>query len=117
MTTDGVLQKASKSAGLIALGIWIVTGIVGFWLIPTTLDLVMRIAAAFWAEYGFYGKDYWAAVAIRQLSILPLGTLYVALLVGSGEYYYRNYGKPESWKVCARIIAVEIALIVLTAII
>lgn len=117
MTTDGLLQKANKTAGLIALGIWIVTGVVGFWLIPTTLDLVTRIYAAFWAEYGFYGGDYWTGIVLRQFLALPLGALYTVMLVGSGEYYYRNYGKPNAWKVASRIITVEISLIVLTAII
>ena len=116
-TTDGILQKANKNAGLITLGIWIMTGGIGFWLIPTLLDLTLRIYAAFWADYGFYGRDYWAAIAIRQFLVLPLGALYTVMLIGSGEYYYRNYGKPGAWKVATRIIAVEIALIVLTSII
>ena len=115
MKTDAILANRSKHALPIAIALWIITSGVGFWLMPEILNLALRVYAAFWAEYGFYGRDYWGGVFIRQILLMPIGALYLITVVGCSEYYARNYGQPGSWKVFARVIAVEVTLIVLTA--
>jgi len=114
---DSQRQQKSKLAliaWLIAFAIWAVIAVVGFWAIPATLDMAVRIYAAFWGDYAFYGEGYWNAVALRQFLVLPLALLYIVAVIGSAEYYYRNLGEPGSWKFFSRIIAVEASIVVLS---
>jgi hypothetical protein len=99
---------------LLAVGLWIVTSVLSFLLITGVLDLITRIYAAFWGGSRFYGDAYWGIVTLRQLLSLPLALLSIGVIIGSGEYHVRHFNEPSSWALFARILAVEVALLMLT---
>ena len=106
------LQSSARS-GVIAFALWACTAVLGFVAIPTVLDMVLRVYAAFWGDYGFYGSDYRGALVLRNLLVFPLAFLWLAIAVGGGEYHYKHFGQPRSWRLFARTIAVEISIFAL----
>lgn len=114
---DDIQPRKRTIAAIVTALAWILGSAAAVILIPSLLDMILRIYAAFWGEYGFYGQDYWGAVFIRQILVMLFSALCLALIVGSAEYYSRNYGHPKAWTMMARILAVEAALVTLTAII
>ncbi len=111
------LQPRNSIAAIVTGVVWALSSAGAVALALSVLDMVLRIYAAFWGEYNTYGPDYWGAVFIRQILILAFGAICLALIVGSAEYYSRNYGTPKAWKMMTRVVAVEVALAVLTMII
>ncbi|MBN2002647.1 MAG: hypothetical protein JXA21_04760 [Anaerolineae bacterium] len=109
-------RKNTVAGIVIALG-WILGSVSAVMLVLPVLDMILRIYAAFWGEYNTYGPDYWGAIFIRQILIMAFGALCLALIVGSAEYYSRNYSHPKVWAMMTRILAVEAALATLTIII
>ena len=108
-------SKQRLLQAVIAITLWIIISGFGFWLIPQLLDSSMMIFASFFSGTNpLYGRDYWSGTFLRSLIAVILGASLLAVVIGSAEYYFTNLGKPGSWTVFARIIAVEISLIVLT---
>jgi hypothetical protein len=98
-----------------AAALWALTSALAFVLIPTLLDIVLKVYAAFWGSYGFYGEVYQVGIAIRQILVLPLGLLAVGVVIGGAEYHYRHFGEVRSWKLFAETLAVESAFFLLSA--
>ncbi len=98
---------------ILAIILWAGTAVGGFLLIPTILDLVVRTYARFWGDFNLYGPDYWGAVALRNLLILPLACLYLAMVIGGAEYHSRHFNETGSWRLFTRTIAVEVSLFIL----
>jgi hypothetical protein len=98
-----------------ALALWSLTSALAFVLIPTILDIALKIYAAFWGSYGFYGEVYQVGIAIRQFLVLPLGLIAVGVVIGGAEYHYRHVGEIASWKLFSETLAVEAALFLLSA--
>ncbi len=98
-----------------ALALWALTSVLAFVLIPTILDIVLKLYAAFWGSYGFYGEVYQTGIAIRQFLVLPLGLVAVGVVIGGAEYHYRHVGEIASWKLFSETLAVEAALFLLSA--
>ncbi len=112
-----LIRKQQLRLAPLAITIWIIISAVGFWLIPQLLDSSMLVFASFFGGTSYlYGRDYWGGTFLRSVIAVILGVLLLAVMIGSAEYYFRNLGKPGSWTAFARIIAVEISLIVLTVI-
>ncbi len=59
---------------LVAL-LWALSAVLSVVMIPTTLDAVTRIFAAFWGDGGVFGRDYWNIVMIRQLLTAVMAVL------------------------------------------
>ncbi len=107
--------KPDRMVTVGALTLWALTSVLAFVLIPAVLEIVLKIYAAFWGSYGFYGEVYRTGVALRQLLVLPLGLLAVGVIIGGGEYHYRHVGDGRSWKLFSETLAVELAIILLAA--
>ncbi len=117
-----MMQKLStrfQNKGLVALaaGLWLTVSVLVFFVIPATLDLVMRIYAAFWADGGFYGRVYQSAVGLRQLLVLPLSVVAVAVIIGGAEYQFQHFNTRQAWRILARAFAIELSLLLLAALI
>lgn len=100
-----------------AAGLWLLTSALSFVLIPTVLDMSTRIYAAFWGDYGFYGRSYWSAVALRQFLTFPMTLFALMVIIGGAEYHSRNLGSPASWRMFGRTLALELALLAMAAIV
>jgi hypothetical protein len=57
------------------------------------------------------------AFALGNLALLPLGLIWIAVVIGSAEYQYRRGSQRISWKLFAWIIAVELSILILTLLI
>ena len=106
-------STAKIARSILAIVLWAGTAAGGFLLIPTVLDLVTRTYARFWGDTNLYGPAYWGAVTLRNLLILPLACLYLAMVIGGAEYHSRRFNETRSWRLFTRTIAVEVSLFIL----
>ena len=113
MLEEEGLQPSQAWLGLFVFALWLGTTVVGFLEINTVLTIATRVYTQFWADYGFYGSDYFAGVALRQILVYPLAFLWIAAVIGGGEYHYQRLGQPRSWKIFSWVIAVELSILVL----
>ncbi len=107
------LRSSRIWSGVLAFVLWAGTAALGFVAISTVLDTALRVYAVFWGDYGFYGSDYRGALALRNFIVFSLAGLWLAMVVGGGEYHYKKFGQPKSWRLFARTIAVEVSIFVL----
>jgi hypothetical protein len=107
--------KPNRLETISTVTLWALTSVLAFLLIPTLLDLILKIYAAFWSDYGFYGETYQISVAVRQFLTLPLGLMAVGVIIGGAEYHYRHVGEPTSWKILSETLAVELTFFLISA--
>jgi hypothetical protein len=117
MAEEERLTRKKTGLGVLAFILWAGTSAASFVLIPTVLDMVARIYAAFWGGSDFYGRSYWGIVAIRQFLAIPLAVLSIGVIIGGAEYHTKHFNRPASWKLFARTFAAEVALFVMAAIV
>lgn len=98
---------------LIAFALWLVTAVVGLYEIVLIRDMVVRVYARFFGDDRVYGADYWGGVALGQVLVVIMAIVWIGLVIGAGEYHYKHFGQPKSWRLFARVIAVELAILVL----
>lgn len=113
MTNRNDLQTEEKeglSVQVTALMLWLATAALGFLTLPRALDVLLRIYAGFWGDYGFYGRTYSTAVALRQFLVLPLSMIVIAAIIGGAEYHYRHVGESKSWRLFAQTLGTELAI-------
>ncbi len=101
---------------LVAL-LWALSAVLSVVMIPTTLDAVTRIFAAFWGDGGVFGRDYWNIVMIRQLLTAVMAVLAVAIIVGGAEYHVRAFNTERSWKLLTNTLALEVALLLVAVVV
>ncbi len=65
------------------------------------------------ADFDYDVSDYRGALALRTFLVFPLAILWLAMVVGGGEYHYKSFGQPRSWRLFARTIAVEVSIFAL----
>ena len=102
--------KDKPSVQAATLGLWLATAVLGFLALPKALNILLRIYAGFWGDYGFYGRTYSTAVALRQFLVLPLAMIVIAVIIGGAEYHYRHIGEPRSWRLFAQTLGAELAI-------
>ncbi len=88
----------------LALGLWRGTAIVGLQAIVTALDVLT------WLLYlGVSPK----VTAVGVWMTVPLSILWIAVVVGGGEYHYRNVGQRSSWRLFGLTIGFELLILVI----
>jgi anti-sigma factor RsiW len=85
----------------LALVLWIGTAIVGLQVIVVVMDLLMWLASL-----GL-------SAGVVVLSIWPLCIVWIALVVGGGEYHYQRLGQRSSWRLFGWTVAVELLILML----
>ena len=113
MVEEEGLQPSQVWLRLFVFALWLGTAVVGILEINTVLTIATRVYTQFWGDYGFYGRDYFAGVALRQFLVFPLAFLWIAAVIGCGEYHYRRLGQPRSWRLFGWVIAVELSILAL----
>jgi len=106
---DGV--KPALWRTILAALLWVLSAVLSVVMIPTTLDAVTRIFAAFWGDGSVLGRDYWNIVMIRQLLTAVMAILAVAITVGGAEYHVRAFNTERSWRLLTDTLAFEVALV------
>jgi hypothetical protein len=85
----------------LAFILWIGTAIIGLQVIVVILDLILWLSAR-----GF-------STNIAVIGIWPLGIAWIALVVGGGEYHYRNVGQRRSWRLFGWTVVIQLLILVL----
>jgi hypothetical protein len=98
-------------SGVVAFILWVGTAIVGLYEIFLVRETLFRI----YARISFSGlkRDYWRALALGNWALIPLALVWIALVVGGGEYHYRRVGQRSSWKLFGWTIAAELFVLIL----
>jgi predicted anti-sigma-YlaC factor YlaD len=87
---------------ILALCLWLGTAIVGLEVIVTALDVLT------WLLYlGVSPK----VTAVGVWMTVPLSILWIAVVVGGGEYHYRNVGQRSSWRLFGLTIGFELLIL------
>jgi len=100
-------------SGVLAFLLWVGTAILGLYEIFLVREILFRLYARFWGSSDGRGQDYWRALALGNWALIPLSVLWLALVVGGGEYHYRRVGQRSSWKLFGWTIAVEVLILIL----
>ena len=106
-------SRRKVAVGVIAFTLWVTMAIIGLFEINTIIEIVLRAYAGLWGDYGVYGSDYWGAVMLRNVLLILLSLLWIAIFIGGGEYHAKRVGQPKSWKLFGRTIAVELSIFAL----
>lgn len=98
------LSRISK--GILVFVLWLATIAIGLWEIVILQELFVRL-------YARLGRDYWAAVAIRNWVVLPLSAAWLAFAIFSGEYHREKAGQHASWRLFGLTLATEATILIL----
>jgi hypothetical protein len=98
---------------LLAIVLWAGTSALSFLEILTVREIVLRIYAHFAATGGFYGRDYWGGHALSVGTSIAMGIVCVGVIMAGGEYHYKHFGEPQSWRLFAWTIAAELSILIL----
>lgn len=93
-------------SGVLAFILWVGTAIVGLQAMTVVRDMFA------WILVHVFG-GLWPAVSLSNWSLIPLGIVWIALVVGGGEYHYKRIGQRSSWKLFGWTIAAEAFILAL----
>ena len=103
----------SVASGVLAFILWAGTAVLGLYEIILVREMLFRICTRLWSSSGGYGMDYWRAVALGNWAALPLAIVWIALVIGGGEYHYKRAGQRSSWKLFGWTITAELLILIL----
>lgn len=110
---NGLPMKRDPKLVALTITLWVFTSVVSFLEILTVRAIVLRIHAYFAMTGGFYARQYMAARVLGMGVLAVMGIACMGVTIGCGEYHLKHFGKPESWRLFERTIAVELAILVL----
>ena len=93
---------------LLAVALWAGTSALGFVEILAVRAIVLRIFVHFTGA-----GSYWGGHALGVATAIIMGVACVGVIIAGGEYHVKHFGKPESWQLFRRTIAVELAVLLL----
>jgi hypothetical protein len=113
MPEEKTLSLGKFGTGILTFVLWIVTAALGLVEIWIVRHMTLRVYARFFADEVAFGNDYWSSVNIGNWLVFILAVVWIALVIGGGEYHVKYVGKPKSWRLFARTIAVQLSILVL----
>jgi hypothetical protein len=113
MSEEKALQLGKVGKGILAFALWIFTAALGLIEIWIVREMTLRVYARFFADEVAHADVYWGSVALGNCLVFILAIVWVALVIGGGEYHVKYVGKPKSWRLFARTIAVQFSILVL----
>jgi hypothetical protein len=99
---------------IFATGLWLTTVILGLLSVLASREMIMRTYLRF-----FPGEAWAASVGKGSLSFLniliafPLAIVFIVIVIGGFEYHHKRLGQPQSWRLLARTLAVELSILLL----
>jgi hypothetical protein len=94
-------------SALLAFILWLGTAIVGLQNIVVIWNIVAWGLALAGIQFSH------APVLSFVLSIIPTAILWIAVVIGGGEYHFTHLGQPRSWKLFGWTIAGELFILLL----
>jgi len=90
----------------LALILWLGSAFIGLLDLIVLRDLAIMAVIAIGgsrAQAGFFGI----------LAVFVGAMFYIGLVIGSGEYHYRNLGQPGSWKLFSIVLLAQLFILIL----
>jgi hypothetical protein len=97
---------------VLAFILWVGTAILGIYEIYLVREMIFAIYARS-VDGASTVTDYWAALALGNVALLPLSIAWIALVMGGGEYHFKRIGQRGSWKLFGWTIAGELLILTL----
>ena len=110
---NGQLRRIS--AGVITFILWAVTAVVGLVEILVVRRIVERGYMRLWGDSS--RGSYWTAVNLGMWATLILALIYIAFVIGTGEYHRSKVGQRSSWKLFGWTIAIELLILLLSLVV
>jgi len=105
-----VVQPRLILSALLALILWIGTAIIG-------LQNIIDVRKIFVVSFARLGVDFPVAYSLSVFVVFISALLWIALVIGGGEYHYRRLGQRSSWKLFGWTIAGQFSILILSKII
>lgn len=106
MTTDDVTQRSKGLQSAIVIVLWLITAALGMWDILLVRMMVLR-------TYLRFVPSGEAFSLINTLVMIPLAITWVAIAIGGAEYHRARVGRPDSWRMFSRTLALELSILLL----
>lgn len=104
------MDNPTRPAIYTAVGLWALTAVLGLWVMAAIVqDILPRLFASLGLDGGLYEVVY-------NLLALTLGLVWIGVVVGGGEYHRSRVGRRRSWQIFAWTIGVELALLLVAAV-
>lgn len=99
---------------LLAVALWLGTAFVGLYEIAILREMVFRIAIL-WVDNTVQAQAL--ALTLGNWGTFLLGAVWIAMVVGGGEFHYRNFGRRRSWQLFVWTILAELAVLVVAGVV
>jgi hypothetical protein len=86
-----LLQPRRALTRALAFVLWLGTAVVALYEIYLLRELFLRAYARLW-------QNPWPAAALGNWGVIVLAMGWIALVIGGGEFHYRNVGERPSWR-------------------
>ena len=97
--------------------LWLGTAVIGLYNLIIIRDLIIIGYANYVIKPGSLAgpgtNAYWRSVTVGNFSLLLLAMLWIAVIVGLGEYHFKHIGQRSSWKLFAWTVAVQLTILIL----
>jgi hypothetical protein len=90
--------------------LWLGTVTIGLYQIYLVREIFVRI-------YNLLGTTSGIELLIRTWSVFFLGAIWLIFVMSTGEYHYKNYGKPGSKKLLRWTVVTQLAILLIPLII
>lgn len=92
------------------LALWLGTAILGLYEIALLHDMLQRAYVRFGPVSS---QQLWQAEALSNWGVFFMGAAWIGLVVGGGEYHYRNVGRRASWRLFAWTVLAQLLVLAL----
>ncbi len=82
------------------------------WLVTLVLGLVdiFLFREIFFALYARFSAETAPAILWGDVIVVLMAIIYLAFVIGTTEYHFKNIGKRESWDLFYKSLIVELAI-------
>lgn len=101
------IQLRSSLFSLLAFVLWAGTAVVGLQVIVVMRDILFWIAA-------YVSLNAQIALVLSSWALIPLSLVWIAVVIGGGEYHYQRLGQRSSWQLFGWTIFGELCILILS---
>jgi hypothetical protein len=105
-------ERKDFSAPAVAFSLWLATVILATWDFLVIRSMVLRTYVRLLPTGGGRGAEDMLTL-IHIILVIILAVLWIGVVIGGAEYHYKRVGRPDSWKLFSRTLAVELSILVL----
>jgi hypothetical protein len=105
-------EQKKFSAPVAAFSLWLATVILATWDFLVIRGMVLRTYVRILPVGG--GSEAAGVInLIHIILVIILAILWIGVVIGGAEYHYKRVGRPDSWKLFSRTLAVELSILFL----